>query len=222
MIARNETSIDSILVELGAGPRSAHDELPNWSPHPRRGEAADLWRLQQVGYDVFRINIHTNQEMFDWRGADVNLAPRRGPAQHQQAFYEPLRGVRSMRKIERLGRFASAKAYPTLIDWAQSFLITRVALLQPVKHHEHDLYHKTVRIAHPLNDNFDAVFRHQDVITEHPRNSLTTRSDVENVLAEAHLRHVLFAWMPLIGLIVAAWLGVLWWVFLREARIRMR
>ena len=32
----------------------------------------DLWRLQRYGYDVFRLNICTGQELLDWRGKDLN------------------------------------------------------------------------------------------------------------------------------------------------------
>jgi hypothetical protein len=75
MIERNLTEVRSILI--GLGDFKAHMTAMgtrNWIPHPRGGDVHDLWRLQGLGYSEYRINIHTNQELFDWRVVDVNLA----------------------------------------------------------------------------------------------------------------------------------------------------
>ena len=75
MIERNLTEVRFILIELGDF--KAHMTAMgtrNWIPHPRGGDEHDLWRLQGLVYSEYRINIHTNQELFDWRGVDVNLA----------------------------------------------------------------------------------------------------------------------------------------------------
>ena len=99
MIERNLTEVRSILIELGDF--KAHMTVMgtrNWIPHPRGGDVHDLWRLQGLGYSEYRINIHTNQELFDWRGVDVNLA--RTP---RGAFRGAFRfGLRSKRKLEWL------------------------------------------------------------------------------------------------------------------------
>ena len=79
MIERNLTEVRSILIELGDF--KAHMTVMgtrNWIPHPRGGDVHDLWRLQALGYREYRINIHTNQELFDWRGVDA----------HQEEHYE--------------------------------------------------------------------------------------------------------------------------------------
>ena len=70
----------------------------NLIPHLRGGDVHDLWRLQGIGYRVYRINIHTNQELFDWRGVDVNLA-RTPRGSFRGAFRF---GLRSKRKLEWL------------------------------------------------------------------------------------------------------------------------
>ena len=79
MIERNLTEVRSIIIELGDF--KAHMTVigtRNWIPHPRGGDVHDLWRLQALGYREYRINIHTNQELFDWRGVDA----------HQEEHYE--------------------------------------------------------------------------------------------------------------------------------------
>ena len=137
MLVAQQTSIDSILVELGWGNFSFTGQR-TWEPHPRLGDVHDLWRLQELGYDVWRINIHVNREIFDHTGHDVNQP--RSEFAHEKRSYEDFLHVRSMRKLERLRRHRSSRSYPGLIGWGQSFLIsTRVQLLQPMKHHAGDL-----------------------------------------------------------------------------------
>ena len=120
MLVARETEITSILVELGdpqawwaacdhetnmanlsycygtpRHPRRSPDRLLR---HPRGGDVDDLHLLQrQLRYDVYRVNIHVNREVFTWRGENANA--RMSP---QQAHWEPLYGVRAMRKLERL------------------------------------------------------------------------------------------------------------------------
>lgn len=188
MILRNETRISSILVELGSfNARHAADaaDVPNWSEHPRGGDVRDLWRLQQRGYDVYRLNVHTNQEIYDWRGADVNRSPKRGLAKHQREHYEPMHGLRSMRKVEKLRRAADPSAYAGLVDYSQSFLITRIDLAQPAKHHDLDLQ-KAV-LATPLNAGF--ATRRDTVHT--PSSSLTAAdadAAMRSLMARRELR----------------------------------
>ena len=50
MLSDGETRIDAILVELG-------DHSGN-GLHPRGGNVDDLLQFQQMGYDVYRVNIH--------------------------------------------------------------------------------------------------------------------------------------------------------------------
>ena len=81
MIERNLTEVRSILIELGDF--KAHMTVMgtrNWIPHPRGGDVHDLWRLQGLGYSEYRINIHTNQELFDWRGVDAHQEEARSTA----------------------------------------------------------------------------------------------------------------------------------------------
>ena len=147
------TSIRSILVELGdfAARFAAHEVAGSDEPHARwehrSGNLHDLWRLQRLGYDVYRINIHVNHEIFDWQGYDVNTRPSKlNPA------YRPMRNLRTMRKLEFLKPHATSEGYARLLNvgWAQSFLITKVRLMQPTKHHWIDLM--ATNLSHGLNE----------------------------------------------------------------------
>lgn len=156
MLETNLTKIESILIELGDFPPAATftaEGQPNWAPHPRSGHAEDLWRLQQMGYDVYRLNIHTNQELYDWRGVDVNSKPSTAP--HLRDHFESLYGIRSMRKLDKLKRHADPSSYPGLIDAGHSFLITKVRLAEPVKHMDLDI--KWTTTSHELNDGNPAI-----------------------------------------------------------------
>ena len=158
LVARGEARVDSILVELGCNRfRTQLDPAPRDRPgchwagelrqgtgahlppsnqrHPRGGDVHDLWRLQQLGYDVYRVNIHVNREVYDWRGVDVNKQPT---AAHPA--YEPLFSVRAMRKLELLRRHNDSSGYAALIARAQSFLITRVPLAEVRRAQSKDLF----------------------------------------------------------------------------------
>ena len=137
--------------------------------HPRHGDVADVHRLVHVlNYACYRINIHTNREIYDWRGENVN-----GRMSAQSSAFEPLHFVRSMRKLERLRRNVSLRVthdalphrapstrctagsvhhvwlqvslaeYPSLFLWGQSLLLLRAdvdaALFDVVRHHNADL-----------------------------------------------------------------------------------
>jgi len=138
MLVANQTQVESILVELGSTEAEmTASGIPNWTPNPRGGDVVDLWRLQQLGYDVYRINTHTNKEIYDWKGLDVNKYETQGGP--QAAHYEQRFGMRSMRKLELLKTHPDASSYPGLIDWGHSFLITKQTLAEPKKHHYKDL-----------------------------------------------------------------------------------
>lgn len=141
MLGNGTTVIESILVELGCmrfrtmqdphapqGGCSFAAKGRSFHQHrPRAGDIYDLWRLQTMGYQVYRIRVHTNQEIFDWRGADVN-EHKSTPNEN----YVPLRHVRTMKKLEWLPKppTYSADNYSRLIDRYQSLLITRVPLAE--------------------------------------------------------------------------------------------
>ena len=103
---------------------------------PRGGNVRDLWRLQhQLGYSIYRLNVHTNQEIFNVKGANVNehMSP-------QHPAWEPLHFVRAMRRVERLRNRTRLDEYSSLLGWAQSILATAEDLLpQVAKHHVLDL-----------------------------------------------------------------------------------
>ena len=149
MISRGTASIDSILVELGCFHfRSQLDPKPGdragckyaalghstGQQHPRGGDVHDLWRLQRLGYDVYRLRTHTNQDILDWRGADVN---RNRSTPHE--LYVPMRHVRAMKKLEWLPMQPDSSRYSQLVDRYESFLITRVQLAELTKAQSVDL-----------------------------------------------------------------------------------
>merc|ERR1712037_278663 len=61
---RNETFVDTILVEVGdnKSPKEwdcSEKKCKSPSVHPRGGDIQDFWDLQhEYGYDVYRVNIH--------------------------------------------------------------------------------------------------------------------------------------------------------------------
>ena len=96
---------------------------------------ADLWRLQhELGYDLYRLNIHVGQEIYDWRGRDIN-----GKKLAQPKGLEGRYGVRSMRKLDRVLPSLPRRGYAPLVTWGTSFLATRVQLAEPATHHTVDL-----------------------------------------------------------------------------------
>lgn len=102
---------------------------------PRGGDVRDLYTLQhELGYEIYRLNIHTNREILDWRGRNVN--ERRSP---QQPEFEQLRSVRAMRVLERLRRDVPIERLSKLVRMWQSLLITREPLAEVVTHHLQDL-----------------------------------------------------------------------------------
>ena len=90
LLRQRETQIESMLVELGGD--------ANNTSHPPRGYIDDVFTLRdELGYDVYRVNIHTGREIFDWRGINVNRRTR-----PPSPLWEPLFGLRAIRKLEWL------------------------------------------------------------------------------------------------------------------------
>ena len=139
MIETGEAVIDTILIELGTG-RLAFLDRPENLRNPRGGDVHDLWRLQQLGYDVYRINVGTNMEVYDWKGDDVNQRHSR-----QSSSFLPLHFIRGMRKLELLLPHNSSRAYGQYVNWGQSYLITRVQLVERKLKVGSDMKHATPR-----------------------------------------------------------------------------
>lgn len=97
-------------------------------------DARDLIELQSLGYSVYRINIHTNREIYNSRGVNVNQ--RMSP---MQPTYIPVYGARGIRKLEFLPPGTPLAELPPLIRKFQSFLITKEILHTHAVHHEIDL-----------------------------------------------------------------------------------
>ena len=77
MIAAGNTTIKTMLIELGDG---------SGSKTPRGGHVDDLWKLgHELGYDIYRVNIAVNREIYDWSGVDVNTKPSAPSAAEKQA-----------------------------------------------------------------------------------------------------------------------------------------
>ena len=89
----------------------------------------------QAGYDVYRINIHANHEIYDWRGDDLNT--RTTPL---QPGFVPLHFVRAFRKLELLARHNDSSRYGALLSRSNSLLITRVQLAEVRKAQPKDLF----------------------------------------------------------------------------------
>jgi len=139
LIQRNATDIQSIVIELGDSEgASFRADSFGWMPNPRGGDMHDLWRLQKMGYHVYRLNIHVNNEIFDWTGVNVN-GRMTNMSTVERRVYVPMRQVRTMRKVEYLTPQPNSSEYPALIGFSQSFLITREQLAEPAKHHKWDL-----------------------------------------------------------------------------------
>ena len=153
MLLSKQVTIDSILVELGDAsaywaacdnawnranltfcigtPRHPKREPTRSVLHPRGGDVKDILTLQSaLGYDVYRLNVHTNREIFSWRGENINA--RMSPPQPE---WEPLMFVRSMKKLERLRPDTSHDALGTLLRMHQSLLITKERLVTALTRH---------------------------------------------------------------------------------------
>ena len=134
LLEAGEVSITTMLVELGCfHPRLQQGGGPcKWAwqggdhsqRRPRGGDVHDLWRLQQMGYDVYRVNIHTNHEVYDWRGVDLNTRATPSNSSH----YRSLHFIRAMKTLELLLPHSNSNRYGELIRRGQSVLITRVPL----------------------------------------------------------------------------------------------
>ena len=161
-IARGETFVETILVELGDNDSADAwclarggdgDELDDQSyngkernasircnPLPRAeqlrgGSVQDVWRLQhEHGYDVYRVNVHTGREVFDWRGQNVNSRMAKVPQGLHPMFF-----VRNMRKLEWLDPRLPLNDFAPLFRFGQSYLLTRVRMATLTKHHWYDL-----------------------------------------------------------------------------------
>jgi len=131
-IQNNKTKIDSIVVELGDGKYVTKG--PQQKLNQRGGNMHDLWYFQNMSYDVYRLNIHVMNEIFDKYGNNVNkrIVPL-------TSDYHPVHFLRNIRRAEILKRHDSYQKYDKIANWAQSFLITKVNLLQHLPHHSIDI-----------------------------------------------------------------------------------
>eukprot|EP00747_Dinoflagellata_sp_TGD_P129688 gnl/TRDRNA2_/TRDRNA2_174721_c0_seq1.p1 gnl/TRDRNA2_/TRDRNA2_174721_c0~~gnl/TRDRNA2_/TRDRNA2_174721_c0_seq1.p1 ORF type:complete len:403 (+),score=22.88 gnl/TRDRNA2_/TRDRNA2_174721_c0_seq1:61-1209(+) len=140
MIASNETQIDTIAVEAGDtnGPKTwdaLKHPIRDSSDSPRHGHLTDYLDLQhKYGYDVYRVNIATGREIFDWTGANINK--HMVPAEPSVL---PMFSIRHFRKLEKVIASASLEDYRKLFRWGNSFIFTKVQLAQFTTHHGFDL-----------------------------------------------------------------------------------
>jgi hypothetical protein len=110
--------------------------MPLGSSKIRWGNVADLYALQhELGYAIYRVNVHTNREILDWKGVNVN---QHSMSPHQPQFVS-MRNLRGVRVLEYLLPTTPREQYDTLLRYGQSLLITRVQLGQYTKHHVIDL-----------------------------------------------------------------------------------
>lgn len=160
LLEQNATIVETILIELGSRNASiAWCAHPDNKPHKRcrasldarppsddtsnvehsGGHLSDLWRLQALGYHLFRVNIHTGGEILDWRGENVNT--RRMVQPH--SAYVPVFNLRGMRKLEYLPPSAVNASDTTfarnVLFSGQSVLLTRHNLFHLTAHHVGDL-----------------------------------------------------------------------------------
>ena len=148
MIKKKQTSVETILIEMGEGVASWHcgDDNVHGSPKgacphhsttvkPRGGDIRDVHLLQhKFGYDLYRINIHVDREMYDWKGVNMNenMAPERSGV-------TSMFGVRNMRKLEKVHPTNDIGYLGSLFRFGTSFLLTRVQLADIATHHKLDL-----------------------------------------------------------------------------------
>jgi FkbM family methyltransferase len=140
MIEGNETDIETILIEIGDMNTPMTWEggvVPPTAGNPRGGDVNDFFQMQRrLGYDIYRINTHAGREIFDWKGDNVN---KMHMAQ-QETFLQPMFGVRSMRKLDKLSPDTPIESFPHLFRWGISLLLTRVQLAQIAVHHPIDIH----------------------------------------------------------------------------------
>lgn len=146
MIKSNETQIETIIVEVGDnnGPSAwlcgRNQNCNDSSAHPRGGDIQDFWELQQQhGYNIYRVNIHTGREIFDWKGTNMN--------QHMVPQVDgllPMFSIRNMRKLEKILPSTPLSQYRKIFRWGTSFLVTRLQLAETASHHEYDLYNAQI------------------------------------------------------------------------------
>lgn len=139
MIKNSETEIETMTIELGEGPNAwcaeTKDGCEPGSEHPRGGDIKDLRTLQHdLGYDLYRLNVHTDQEILDWRGQNVNknMAP-------QTKGLTPMYNVRNMRKLEKYDGNMDVDDYRMTMKWAVTIMATKVQLAEVTTHHYRDL-----------------------------------------------------------------------------------
>jgi hypothetical protein len=178
MIAENLTRVDSILIELGhdAGGIAACDlcrkqpaqchhlsrramkrcAMHDLSMHPRGGDISDIHRLMhEFGYFVYRVNICTNREIFNWKGENVN--PKMSPP-HPGLI--PIFGARAMKKIEQIPPNMPAEQYKDMNRFGTSFLITREVITEVAQHHTIDLEYSGIKYMSVLNEGRPASMLH--------------------------------------------------------------
>ena len=63
-----------------------------------------------IRYSVYRLNMHVNRELYDWRGANVN-----GRMSPQHPAFERVRFVRAIRQLERLRDHVPKANYSALL-----------------------------------------------------------------------------------------------------------
>ena len=134
-IRNKRVYIESILVELGDG---NYFKRGTSVPNPRGGNISDIWEFQKMSYDVYRLNLASNGEIYDRWGNNIDQRMTKPDNRYKQ-----VRFLRNIRRAELLKEHSGPEGYDTIIDWGQSFLITKQVMIRPLYHHPHDL-----RIAH--------------------------------------------------------------------------
>ena len=139
MVERNETTVDSILVEIGDSHTSTLEGCTgiqcNNATRIRGSDLSLVWRLiHTLNYDAYRVNTHVNKEIFTWTGANINA--KMNPT---NPFVVPMLNLRGIRKLELLPRTTPLSEYGMLFRWGVSYLFTRVPLAEPAKHHSTDM-----------------------------------------------------------------------------------
>jgi hypothetical protein len=141
MISRNETSVQSFIIEVGDNESPLEWQCAGRSPckrpstHPRGGNVSDFIMLQRhYGYDVYRVNIQVGREIFDWAGRNMNRHMR---PSRRGVF--PMLGIRTMKKLEWVLPTISYDDFRDLFHFGTSFLVTREKLADVTVHHNIDL-----------------------------------------------------------------------------------
>lgn len=140
MLRAGETRVDTFVIELGDSGNTYIGKCRVGMKCAKRGtirggDLRDVIRLQEeLGYDVYRINVHTLGEVFDWTGANVNPNVSATPP-----AVIPMYGIRAMRKLEKVRNHTSVQLLRELPLDGSNFLFTRVQLARRAHHHRKDM-----------------------------------------------------------------------------------